>query len=119
MALWQARFGRLSLSSLVALVGLAVVFGLCVVRADVQSVTHDEALTWEWLLRPPPPRGMLRNGDPNNHVLHTFLAYLSVHTFGVSALALRLPSLLGAHDGPRSGRAGRLGRKASVPSILI
>jgi hypothetical protein len=92
----QARFSPRSFWSLLAVAIGAAIFGLSVVRAHAQSVTHDEALTWEWLLRPPPLKGMLRSGDPNNHVLHTFLAYLSVHTFGLSALALRLPALLGS-----------------------
>ena len=70
-------------------------FALCVYRAATQAVSHDEALTWLLYLDQPFSR-MFGAWQPNDHVLHTALAWLSVHAFGSSELALRLPALLGA-----------------------
>ncbi len=95
MTRWLGRFGRLPPFVLLALAILGGVFGLIATRAWGQTVVHDEALTWFWILRPPPNKG-LRCPDPNNHVLHSCLAYVSVHVFGESALGLRLPALLGS-----------------------
>ena len=69
-------------------------FVLCVVRAARQSISHDEALTWLWYLSQPFPT-FLQSYQANNHVLHTGLAWLAVHAFGNSVLAIRLAALLG------------------------
>jgi hypothetical protein len=73
---------------------LAGVLALDVYRAATQSVTHDEALTYLWYVDGPIERAF---GPymPNNHVLHTLLAWISVHALGLSELSLRLPSVLG------------------------
>ena len=70
------------------------VLALNVYRAATQSITHDEALTYLWYVDGPIARAF---GPymPNNHVLHTLLAWLSVHALGLSELSLRLPSVLG------------------------
>jgi hypothetical protein len=70
-------------------------FALCVYRAATQAVSHDEALTWLLYLDQPFSR-MFGAWQPNDHLLHTALAWLSMHAFGSSELALRLPALLGA-----------------------
>src|SRR5262249_34983118 len=75
--------------------GLAgVVCLLSIYRAATQSITHDEALTYEWYVRHPWAR-MFESYDPNHHVLHTILCKLAVGSFGLSELTLRLPSLCG------------------------
>ena len=80
---------------LVSAVVVGALFALCAWRAATQSVSHDEALTWLMYLREPLAT-MFNFWQANNHVLHTLLAWLSVHAFGHSELALRLPALLGA-----------------------
>ncbi|MFT7620189.1 MAG: 4-amino-4-deoxy-L-arabinose transferase-like glycosyltransferase [Planctomycetota bacterium] len=63
-------------------------------RATTQSITTDEALTFttwvdgSW-------SEIIEDYIPNNHVLHTILAKVSVDTFGIHAWSFRLPSLLG------------------------
>ena len=76
---------------------LTVVIGLFAVnvyRAATQSLTCDEAYTYELYWHAPLKQVFLRY-DANNHVLNTLLERLTVRTFGLSELALRLPALLG------------------------
>ena len=75
------------------LVILASVFGLSVYRAASQSITCDEALTYNWFLS---DSGRLFWFDANNHILHTYLAWVSTSLFGATEFTLRLPALLGA-----------------------
>jgi hypothetical protein len=75
------------------LVILASAFGLSVYRAASQSITCDEALTYNWFLS---ESGRLFWFDANNHVLHTYLAWLSTSLFGPTEFTLRLPALFGA-----------------------
>ena len=72
---------------------LAAMFCVNVYRAATQTVTHDEALTYNWYLAG--PLGALFDMSANNHILHTLLAKVSVTIFGPSELALRLPTLVG------------------------
>ena len=65
-----------------------------VYRAETQSITIDEAHTYNRFVATP-LRAMHRDYDANNHVLYTLLAKVSVGLFGPSELTLRLPSLLG------------------------
>jgi len=94
----RARVGRVTLAG-VAMVLVAVGVGsLNVFRAATQSIAHDEALTarivlgswWNLIDGPFLRTGML----PNYHPLYSHLAWLSVTSFGLSELSLRLPSLL-------------------------
>jgi hypothetical protein len=63
-------------------------------RAKTQSITCDEALSYElWGAQPLPH--MWESYDASNHVLQTLLSKVSVATFGLSEFALRLPTLLG------------------------
>jgi hypothetical protein len=67
---------------------------LNVYRAGTQSLTVDEAFTYNSFVAPP-ANVAFANYDANNHVLNTVLSRLSVWIFGVSELTLRLPSLFG------------------------
>ena len=71
------------------------VLGCAIYRAATQSVTYDEAFTYNWLLDGPVDFVFTRY-TANNHVLFSLLASLSLKIFGLSPLALRLPTLLGA-----------------------
>jgi hypothetical protein len=69
-------------------------FVLNVYRASTQSLTVDEAFTYNNFVSPPAYEAFAHY-DANNHVLNTLLCRLSVWLFGVSELTLRLPSLFG------------------------
>jgi uncharacterized membrane protein len=73
---------------------LLFAFGVAVYRAKVQSIAHDEALTYEWFL----DQGVydVLRYNPANHVLQTLLAKPMVKIFGVSEFMLRVPTLIGA-----------------------
>jgi uncharacterized membrane protein len=73
---------------------LLFVFGLSVYRAKVQTIAHDEALTYEWFLDQGAEHVLHYNAA--NHILQTLIAKPIVKTLGVSEFTLRLPSLLGA-----------------------
>jgi hypothetical protein len=66
---------------------------LCGYRAATQSITVDEATTYlnyvreQWA-------NVWTNYDPNNHILYSILAQLSVRAFHISEFSLRLPSVL-------------------------
>jgi 4-amino-4-deoxy-L-arabinose transferase-like glycosyltransferase len=66
------------------------------VRCRLMSITHDEALTYDWHVTGQ-VFDILRFATPglpdNNHLLFTLLCKLSVALFGNSELALRLPSI--------------------------
>jgi hypothetical protein len=77
------------------LIGTAVfAFLWTVARACVQSVTIDEADTYLAFAGPAGPAHW--NGSANNHVLNTLLMRLVTSIFGVSAITLRVPALVGA-----------------------
>jgi uncharacterized membrane protein len=73
---------------------VACVFGISVYRAATQSITVDEAFTYD-LYIDKPFREILRNYSTKNHILNTWLCRLSVKTLGLSELTFRLPSLFG------------------------
>lgn len=66
---------------------------LCGYRAATQSITVDEATTYLNYVREH-WANVWANYDPNNHILYSILAQLSVRAFHVSEFALRLPSVL-------------------------
>ncbi len=70
---------------------IAFLAGLGVYRAAAQSITADEAFTYNHFAGGDEP---VRVFDANNHVLFTWLARLSVAAFGLSEFSLRLPSVL-------------------------
>lgn len=63
-------------------------------RAALQSVTIDEATTYELFIGPAEP--FLWSAASNNHILHTAIARLFVSLFGLSHLTLRSAALIGA-----------------------
>lgn len=80
----------------VGILAVGAVFAFNIYRAATQSITHDEAVTYDWYLR----RAFLKNLGPegydaNNHLLHTCLAWVSVRVFAASHFTLRLPALAG------------------------
>ncbi len=79
-----------SIAAAALLVGLVLVN---VYRAYTQSVVYDEAFTYLAFLSG--PLGLVfTEFTANNHVLFSLLARLSTGAFGVSELALRLPTVL-------------------------
>jgi uncharacterized membrane protein len=73
---------------------LLFAFGVAVYRAKVQTIAHDEALTYEWFLDQ--GVGDVLHFNPANHVLQTLLAKPIVKIFGVSEFTLRVPTLMGS-----------------------
>lgn len=73
---------------------LLLAFGLAVHRARVQSIAHDEAVTYEYFLDAGVYHVLLYT--PANHVLFTIFAKPFVWVLGVTELTLRAPSLFGA-----------------------
>ncbi len=65
-----------------------------VYRAATQSLTTDEAFTYNRSVVAPIPE-LWESYDANDHVVHTLLCKVTTRWFGVSELSLRLPSLLG------------------------
>ena len=66
---------------------------LCGYRAAQQSFTVDESTTFLDYVRGPWVR-IYSHYDPNNHVLYSMLAKLSIRAFRISEFTLRLPSVL-------------------------
>ena len=64
-------------------------------RAVQQAITLDEADTYLWFGGGKGAK-FIWYPLPNNHFLNSLLIWLSTHVFGVSALTVRLPALLGA-----------------------
>ena len=63
-------------------------------RAAVQSLTHDEAVTYGRYVRGPLYE-LVSSTDANNHILFSLLSRATVGICGPSEFVLRLPSLLG------------------------
>lgn len=73
---------------------LAALFAVNVYRAATQSVTVDEALTYNHFIAPAGDEDPMVAAAPFNDNLGTTLAEVSVSLFGASDLALRLPAVL-------------------------
>jgi len=75
--------------------GLVLVAGV-VVRIAVMDVPmrYDEAATYDNYVSKPLYVGLANYSTPNNHLLHTFLAKLSVSALGSGPWAIRLPAFL-------------------------
>jgi hypothetical protein len=71
---------------------LSALFALNAYRAATLSFTTDEAFSYQLFIGAPRFE-LLRTYDANLHLLHTFLVWASVKSFGLSELAFRLPSL--------------------------
>lgn len=102
MSKTQAKFESrktvpLALSKNRALTGyliIAIIIGLNIFRACQQSITHDEALTYNWFVSHG-LKNVLLNFDSNNHSFHSLLMWITTSIFGLSHLTLRTPALLG------------------------
>ena len=83
-----------SSSQLAAWSLLGAVFGVVVYRASVQTIAHDEALSFVWFL----DGGVyhLLQFNSTNHVLFTLISKVFVKVLGVSELSLRAPSVIGS-----------------------
>jgi 4-amino-4-deoxy-L-arabinose transferase-like glycosyltransferase len=86
-------FRRFSPEQCAAILFAFVRTALCAYRAARQSLTVDEATTFNDYVRGQWAR-IYQHYDPNNHVLYSILAKLSVRGFRVSEFTLRLPSVL-------------------------
>jgi hypothetical protein len=78
----------------VAVLILAALFATNVYRAATQSITHDEGVMFGWFLSGGWGR-VLDFEHGNHHVLSDLLCKLSIEIFGLSALAIRIPAVLG------------------------
>ena len=81
---------RILVPSVILLLGALVAVNAY--RAWTQSITYDEAYTYQ-LYVSGPVGGILANTSANNHVLFSLLAKATTTAFGPSELSLRLPSV--------------------------
>ena len=72
---------------------LVTAIALRVAYLDV-PLRYDEATTYNNFVSKPLHVALANYATPNNHLLHTFLAKLSVAAFGSAEWAIRLPALL-------------------------
>ena len=77
---------------LIGLAALAMMWAI--VRAYVQAITIDEAVTYTNFVRPANPNFLIAHA--NNHVLHSILAWGFSRIFGASNLVVRSAALIGA-----------------------
>ncbi len=76
-----------------ALALLVILFAVNVYRAATQAIAVDEAFAWQKMLSGS-WRVMFNSFDACHHFLYTYLSWVSIHLFGVSAFTLRVPALL-------------------------
>lgn len=85
---------RKSAPQLLCLALVLFLFSTNTYRAATQSITADEAFTYNNFVWPSLVQSF-STFDANNHLLHTLLSKLSVRWFGLSEFGLRVPSLMG------------------------
>ena len=72
-----------------------IVFGIALrVRALWQPINYDESFTYIVYANRPWLIAWANYSEPNNHLLHTLLAHLSIGVFGNAVWAIRLPALI-------------------------
>jgi hypothetical protein len=72
-----------------------VVFGVVLrVRVLWQPINYDESFTYIVYANRPWLIAWANYSEPNNHLLHTLLAHLSIGVFGNAVWAIRLPALV-------------------------
>ncbi|HEX8984164.1 MAG TPA: hypothetical protein VF767_01980 [Bryobacteraceae bacterium] len=81
-------------AQLLCLILILFLFATNVYRAATQSITTDEAFTYNKFVWPELTQ-TLAAYDANHHVLHSLLCKVSVRCFGLSEFGLRVPSLAG------------------------
>ena len=84
---------RLPLFSIASLLLLALLFVANVYRAATQSITIDEAFTYNHLLTK--GHDFATEASPFNDTLNASLARISIRALGASEFSMRLPSVLG------------------------
>jgi hypothetical protein len=90
-----ARELAVSPARLAAALLLAALFAVTIYRAATQSISHDEAVIFEWLLSGPWSQ-VLNGVHGNHHVVTDLLSKLMISVFGTSEFVLRVPALFGA-----------------------
>ena len=88
---WLARESRVYLAAASAILLGAV--ALRIAYLDV-PLRYDEATTYDNFVSKPLYVALANYATPNNHLLNTFLAKVSVGVFGNEPWAIRLPALL-------------------------
>jgi 4-amino-4-deoxy-L-arabinose transferase-like glycosyltransferase len=88
---WVAREPRATV-----LAGAAIIVTAVAVRVAYLDVPmrYDEATTYNNFVSKPLYVALANYATPNNHLLHTFLAKVSVSVFGNEPWAVRLPALV-------------------------
>ncbi len=81
--------------SLAAITLLLLLFVTNIYRAATQSITHDEAVTWEWLPFSGTVSEFFDSPIGNHHPLNNLFSKILTSEFGLSEIAMRIPSLLG------------------------
>lgn len=94
LLLQALQIGFTSLPERVILLGLTLVGILLRGLFVSQSIRTDEAVTYLHYASRSLPLALSNYSAPNNHLLHTLFAWVSVHVLGNSEIALRLPALL-------------------------
>ena len=84
----SAKFNVACVALLLAMLGVVNVY-----RARTQSITYDEAVTYDAFVVGPMSHAFT-GYNANNHVLFTILAKLTTGAIGTSELGLRLPSVV-------------------------
>ncbi len=79
---------------LIGYLTIFILFCVNIIRAHTQSITHDEALTYLYIVLQG-WKSIFLFFDSNNHTLHSILVKLSTSIFGLSHLSMRIPALLG------------------------
>ena len=120
----------ISQADLWALTGLMLVGMLLRGLFVTQPIRTDEAVTYLHYASRSLPLALSNYSAPNNHLLHTFFAWVSVHVLGSTEITLRLPAFVmgvllipvtyGVGRGLANRRAGLLAAGlVAVSSALI
>lgn len=87
--------GKVNLALLWAIIAIAICLaGLTIARMCLIPITHDEALSYQYVLGSYCDIVQCNPPSANNHILHTLLAKAFVSLFGDNLFALRLDNLL-------------------------
>lgn len=88
---WAAGESAVYLGTLLAIIATGISVRLAFLDVPMR---YDEAATYNAYVSKPLYIGLSNYSAPNNHLFHTFLAKVSVETFGSAPWAVRLPALL-------------------------
>src|SRR5262249_14534876 len=85
---------RVTNGELISGLMIAALLALNGYRAATQSLTHDEALTYNWFVNKTWGT-VFHVYEANHHILYTILEKLSTRILGPSEFSIRLPSVIG------------------------